>query len=489
MTKPLWDHIRFQARLRPGALAVFGPAGPVTYQTLVNDTAALATELLERALTRHDMVGLHMGFSYLHLLLIVALDRLGIPSMSFESRGAVPASPDDCRRFGLTAIISGETAPADPPRRWITMAEPDRPTLGKPDPARLARLDSPPDALVRVMWSSGTTGGAKGSLLTRSTQHHRNMVRRRYRGFGPRTRYFTGIPLSTGPGYGRVIAVLSAGGAVVLPCPPTDFVSLANTVGVTVAGSTPATLSGLLDQSGAAGRRLETVELLDVLGAHLPTKLAQDARLRLTPNIWISYGSTEADQVATADAAVGIADASAVGFLMPCIEAQIVDAADRPVPNGQEGVLRVRGDQVVAGYHDNPEATRRNFRDGWFYAGDLGVISDQGLLRVTGRIEELITRDGASVSALPLEEAIRGVPGVRDVAVFALTGADGAQEICAALVLDPGADAPAIRRAAAQKLGDQAPTRVFMIDSLPRNAAGKVLRRQLVEMARRAVKL
>jgi len=489
MTKPLWDHIQFQARQRPGALAVFGPAGPVAYHTMVLDTEALATELLERNLTRQDMVGLQMGLTYLHLLLILALDRLSIPSMSFESRDATPVTPDDCRQFGLTAVISGAASPAEPACRWITMAEPHRPKLGNPDHARLAQLDSPPDALVRVMWSSGTTGGAKGSPLTRSVQHHRVTVRRLIRGFGPRTRYFTLMRFSNSTGYARAIAVLAAGGAVVLPCPPTDFVGLANLIGVTVTSGPPATLSALLGQSGGRVQRLETVEFFEVLGAHLPAKLAQDARLFLTPNLWINYGATEVDQAATADAAVCVADPSAVGFVVPWMEVEIVDASGRPVPSGQEGRVRVRGAPMIAGYYRNPDATRRNFSDGWFHPGDLGSLADHGLLRVTGRIEEVIAQDGVMISALPLEEMIRGVPGVRDVAVFPLTGTDGAQEIGAALVLETGAGAKAVRQAISAQLGGQAPTRVFMTDALPRNASGKVMRRQLVEMAQRAVKL
>src|SRR5271168_5085525 len=225
------------------------------------------------------------------------------------------------------------------------------------------------------------------------------------------------MPFSAGTSYARAVAVLSAGGAVVLPCPPIDFVSLANTVGVTTTCGSPSMLAELLGRRGDAVRRLETMESFEVLGEHLPVKLAQDARSFLTPNISNEYGATETDRVATADAAVCIADPSAAGFLTPWIEAEIVDAADRPVPNGQEGRLRVRGAPVIAGYYRNDDATRRNFRDGWFYLGDIGIITDHGLLRVTGRIEDQITRDGVSISVLPLEEMIRAVPGVRDVAV------------------------------------------------------------------------
>jgi acyl-coenzyme A synthetase/AMP-(fatty) acid ligase len=116
------------------------------------------------------------------------------------------------------------------------------------------------------------------------------------------------------------------------------------------------------------------------------------------------------------------------------------------------------------------------------------MITEAGLLRITGRVEDVILRDGVTDSPLPLEEAIRGLPGVRDVAVFALPHADGSQVVCAALVLDPGADAAAIQAGVAARLGTQAPTRMVRVEQLPRNPNGKVLRRELIDWVQRTGK-
>src|SRR5206468_2513727 len=124
-------------------------------------------------------------------------------------------------------------------------------------------------------------------------------------------------------------------------------------------------------------------------------KLLQDARFFLTPNLFITYGTTETGRVARTDAAVALADPTAVGYLTPWLETEIVDEADRPVPAGQEGRVRVRGAQVITSYYRAEVATRRSFRDGWFHPGDIGVLAESGLLRLTGRIEDVIVRDGA----------------------------------------------------------------------------------------------
>jgi acyl-CoA synthetase (AMP-forming)/AMP-acid ligase II len=148
-------------------------------------------------------------------------------------------------------------------------------------------------------------------------------------------------------------------------------------------------------------------------------------------------------------------------------------------------VVRLRGPLVVSHYHNDPAASARIFRDGWLYPGDLGVLTEQRLLRITGRLEEAIERDRVPVSPLPLEEVLRGLPGVRDVAVFGVDTAGGAPEFCAALILEPGADPATIRAGAAAQLGERAPVRFFVVDSLPRNPNGKVVRRELAALAQR----
>jgi acyl-coenzyme A synthetase/AMP-(fatty) acid ligase len=199
----------------------------------------------------------------------------------------------------------------------------------------------------------------------------------------------------------------------------------------------------------------------------------------------MAYGVTEIGRVAVADAAIVFADPAATGYVIPWVDLEIVDAADRPVAPGREGQVRLRSAQMVAGYLNDADATRRNFRDGWFYPGDVGTLTSDRLLRLTGRIEDVIDQDGALVSPLAIEDALRGVTGVRDVAVFTLPEAGGAATICAALVLAPGVAPTAVRTEAAARLGDRVPARLFVVERLPRNAAGKVVRRELAEMALR----
>jgi acyl-CoA synthetase (AMP-forming)/AMP-acid ligase II len=481
VTPALWDHLVFQARQRPSAPAVFDPAGPIAFHSLVRDVAGMATELLERGIGRSDMVALDLGFSYRHLILILALDRLSIPSLSLVQSDPPPPAAALRARLGATVVISRRAAPAaEPADRWIVMDERARPQPCQPDLARLAAIDSPADALVRVIWSSGTTGEGKGAPIGRTIQAHRLSARRMVRGLGPRTRYFTGAPFSASPGYIMALATLAAGGSVVLPDPAVDFFSRANALGVTATSASPAMLAELISHAPTCG--LETMDMLMVSGAPLTSQLVRQTRLALTPNLWTGYGTTEIDGIAQVDTTVTLDDPSAVGFTYPWVDVEIVDPADRKLPPGREGVLRVRSPQTIAGYHDDDAATRQHFRDRWFYPGDVGTISPEGLLRITGRVEDMIVRDGVGIAPQPIEAAITALPQVRDAAVFAMPRSDGAQEIWAAVVLESGADPRAI--ADAVKLGDRTLARLLVIDRLPRNANGKVMRRVLIELAR-----
>jgi acyl-coenzyme A synthetase/AMP-(fatty) acid ligase len=481
----VFDHIAFQARVRPDGFAVLGLAGPVTFARLVHDAEGLATDLLEHGLTPRDMVGLNIGYSYLHVLLVLALDRLGIPSMSFPT--ANPAVPPTMRpEFGVTTVITSGAIPTPPPGRCIEMREEHRPQIGKSDPARLAQIVAAPGDMVRLTWTSGSTGSSKGSPMDRAIQQLRLTALRKLRALGPGVRYLAAMPLSSGYCYAMMLAVLCGGGAIVLPDPSIDLVTRANTLGVTATGTPPSMLTELLGREGDATRRLATVAFFDVVGAHLPSRLARETLLHLTPNLCSTYGSTEGGWAATAGAAVCIDDPSAVGYRIPWMAVQAVDAADRPVPPGTEGVLRIKGDQVVMRYHGDEATTRRVFRDGWFHPGDLGMVTADGMVRVTGRVEDVIVRDGVAIAPQPIEEAIGALPQVREVAVFPMPGPDGAQQIWAAVVLEPGADPHAL--AASIRLGERTPARLLVLERLPRNANGKVVRRFLVDLATRSAK-
>ena len=265
-----------------------------------------------------------------------------------------------------------------------------------------------------------------------------------------------------------------------------DLAPLVRTTAATTIGLNVAILGELFATQASALRGLESVRL-EVTGGHLPLKLASDTRTLFTPNVLTVYGTTECTTTAMADMAVAVAQPAAVGFLVPSIEAEIVDAEDRVLAAGAGGAARLRGRQIVEGYFNDDLATEQHFRAGWFYPGDVGSIGPDGLLRITGRLTELIKTGGVEIAPVPIELALAAQPGVRDAAVFALTLPNGTQQLGAALVLQPGADARKILAAVRDRIGPQAPTQAIALAALPRSAGGKLLRAELARLAQDAM--
>jgi len=175
-----------------------------------------------------------------------------------------------------------------------------------------------------------------------------------------------------------------------------------------------------------------------------------------------------------------------VGLPFPGQEARVVDVRTRRlVAPGAVGEIEVRGPHVFAGYLNQPTATADSFdAEGWFKTGDLGCISSDGYLTISGRAKELIITGGYNVYPREVEDVLLRCPGVAEAAVFGLPDAEFGECVCAALVRsDPGLSAPAVIAFCKEQLaGYKKPRHVAFVEALPRNALGKVQKHLLVKM-------
>lgn len=373
-------HVAYQARLEPGAVAVIGPAGPVTRAALARDVAAAARLLAAEGVGPADRVGLALGASYLHLVLILACDRLGVASASLDG---LP-QPADPAALGLALVVAATARPAGAAGRWLTLADEHRPRLdsGAGDGLADRPVDAPPDAVGRIVWTARPGGDATPIALTRRVQARRIEVWRQALGLGPRCRALVGLPLSSAAGQALPLAALAAGGTAVLPAPAPDVFALAGATGVTHACVPAPQLARLVEAADRATGRLGGLERLDVIGAPVPPALIRTALQTLTPRLRLLYGTSETDMVSGGPATLGLDDPAAAGFVLPWCAVAIVDAAGRPLPAGQEGALRIRAPELAAGAAADPA----RWHDGWLDPGERGTLGDDGMLRLTGRV-------------------------------------------------------------------------------------------------------
>ena len=249
----------------------------------------------------------------------------------------------------------------------------------------------------------------------------------------------------------------------------------------------PNALHRLLEQLPAGAPRPVSLEEIETSGALLPDPVYLAARDRLCMRITSGYGTTETGWTTLTPAGELSARPGAVGFAVPGIEIQIVGADAAPLPSGSAGALRIRGASCVLAYHHDPAASAQVFRDGWFYPGDEATIDADGMLTLVGRTSEVINKGGQKISPRVVEEVVLSASGVRDAAAFGVKLPSGVTQLWAAIVLDGDAPAragaAAMRELCAKRLKASAPDVFLRLKEIPRNAMGKILRRELEKMA------
>jgi acyl-CoA synthetase (AMP-forming)/AMP-acid ligase II len=177
-------------------------------------------------------------------------------------------------------------------------------------------------------------------------------------------------------------------------------------------------------------------------------------------------------------------DADGTGVLGPGVDVMILDAAGRPLPPGQEGIIAVRTPTMADGYLGRPEETAAAFRDGWFISGDVGALVGRRRLRLAGRHDELVNIGGLKVPAPQIEQQLRAQRPIADAAVVTVHLQRGAVSVGIALVRAPGASQDEATEALRHtlQLGPDQRARVVFLDVIPRLPTGKTDRMALLRL-------
>jgi acyl-coenzyme A synthetase/AMP-(fatty) acid ligase len=217
-------------------------------------------------------------------------------------------------------------------------------------------------------------------------------------------------------------------------------------------------------------------------GGLLSLSLIAEARAKLCSGIVILYGSTEAGGTAFATCDQLTAIEGAIGFVAPWAEVAIVSENGDPLPPGTNGIVRIRAPSTQGAPYP-PGTDNPSFRDGWFYPGDLGRIGADGMMVLTGRTSEIINVGGQKLAPDTIEDVLCKHPAVKEAGAFGHFGEAGIEEISVAVVTSrPVADSVLIDWCAERNIPIR---RVFVVETLPKTASGKIhrdlLKRQLLD--------
>ncbi|MFJ3694930.1 class I adenylate-forming enzyme family protein [Streptomyces sp. NPDC090052] len=366
------------------------------------------------------------------------------------------------------------------------------PALGPPD------VEVRPEDDATIIYTSGTTGRPKGAVATHLAQvgammnplYHAAasaLARGTVPGQGPAPVALMTFPFFHVAAFTSVYAAMSAGGTLVLmrKWDAEKALTAIRAHGVTFYAGVPATALQLLDAAERSGDGLESLVMLSTGGAAAPPDLVRTVVARHGGRIEPrnGYGLTETCGGVLANfGAEYRAHPESVGRPTPATEVRIADRSGRALGDGDIGELWLRGQALVRGYWNAPEATAAAFQDGWFRTGDLATVHE-GRVNVVDRIKDMVVRGGENVYCVEVEAALHAHPDVLDAAVLGVAHPVLGEEVAAVVQLRDGSEAtPDVLRA---HVGEtlaafKVPAYVFArAEPLPRNATGKVLKREL----------
>jgi malonyl-CoA/methylmalonyl-CoA synthetase len=252
----------------------------------------------------------------------------------------------------------------------------------------------------------------------------------------------------------------------------------------------PTFYSRLLDEPGFDRELVRHMRLFVSGSAPLSAEVHREFSARTGHAILERYGMTETN-MNTSNPYNGARVPGSVGPPLPGVMLRIADPASGAVlPQGEVGVIEVKGPNVFKGYWNMPEKTAEEFRpDGWFITGDLGYVDEQGYVFISGRAKDLIISGGLNVYPAEVEALLDEIPGVAESAVIGVPHRDLGEAVVAVLQSrDAGLDEPAVLAALDGKLARfKQPKRVVFVPELPRNAMGKVQKAMLREQYRTLV--
>ncbi|XRQ08572.1 AMP-binding protein [Actinomadura welshii] len=401
----------------------------------------------------------------------------------------------------LAATVDALRPHLDGVRRYVCL---DAAHGGTPSLASwtAGRSEDPPavaydlDDVVAVSPTGGTTGRPKGVMNTHrsfQTAFAHMMLAFHYPADAPIVN-LAAAPMTHAAGVLSMPASARGGTVVILPRPePSALLTAIERHGVTELFLPPTVIYRLLESPGIGARDLSSLRYLIYGAAPMSTgKLARAIEV-FGPVLIEGYGQMEAfaaisylrpEEHFTGGRLAPESRLGSCGRPYPLITVEIRGEDGRPVPPGVPGEICVRGDLVMKGYYRDPERTAETVVDGWLHTGDVGHLDEDGYLHITDRTKDMVISGGYNVFPSEVEQVLWKHPAVQDCAVVGVPHPEWGEAVHAVVELNPGG------RVTAEELialcrnalgGVRAPKTVAFVDSLPRSANGKVLKKAVRE--------
>ena len=511
------------------ALEFFG--AETTYAELGDQVARAANALRKLGVRRGDRVALVLPNCPQHVVAFYAILRIGAIAIEhnplyterelrhqFEDHGAKVAIVWDKvagtvvgfpRDVGVQTVVSVDVTRAMPLRIRVALRLPVKKardsrtalTVGRAvagavawstltDASRINRRVAGPELgdIAVLQYTSGTTGSPKGAILTHSNlRANASQGEAWVPGLRPGMEVFYGV-LPMFHAYGLTLCLtfaISMGARLVL-FPKFDeklVLDAMRTTPATFLPAVPPIYDRLVTAATAKGVSLRGIRFAISGAMNLPIDTVTRWETTTGGLLVEGYGMTETSPVALGNPIGPSRRPGTVGVPFPSTDIRVVDPADPTADRGidEEGELLIRGPQVFSGYWNRPSETAETLLPGgWLRTGDIVRVSADGFVTIVDRIKELIITGGFNVAPSEVESVLLSHPSIADAAVVGLPSLSGGEDVIAVVVLAPGTtlDLDDFRAWAKSHLASyKVPRRIEVVDELPRNIVGKVLRR------------
>jgi len=493
--------LEHHARRTPSKpLAVFGD-DVVNYQEMVEWAAALAGGLQARGVASGDVVALLSYNSIEFLATIFAANHAGAIAMPINWRLAAAELRYILEHSEARVLVCDDTlldlanaatnemagdlvrvaVSTDSSAGWERFAD-----LAD-ESARPARAQVEGDDVHRLMYTSGTTGRPKGVMITHANLAWKNYAHITEFGFTS-----SDLGLACGPLYHvgaldlTTTSLIAAGATIIIhrAFEASDVVDEIERSRVSTVWLAPAMVNAIMALPDIEQRDLSSVRVVINGGEKMPIPLIERLQRTFT-SAWFAdaYGLTETvsgDTFLDRDSLV--TKLGSVG--RPCLylEVDIWDEHGASVPAGERGEVVLRGPKVFKGYWRDPDATRAAFAGGWFHTGDIGVQDDDGYLYIVDRLKDMIVSGGENIASSEVERVLYEHESVVEAAVVGRPDDRWGEVPVAYVVVSSAAAATPeelVEHCRQQLARFKVPKEVLLIDALPRNPSGKVLKREL----------
>lgn len=493
-----------------------------TWAELDRDVAALARGLIGAGIEAGDRVGIWGPNSAEWTLVQLATARVGAILVNVNPSYRTHEFSYAVNQSGMRMLVCAtsfrtsdyramveETAEHNPTLERVVLLDDadswagliaDGEGVGDDDLAAREAMLRPDDA-INIQYTSGTTGYPKGATLS-----HRNILNNGYLvgevcGYTEADRVC--IPVPFYHCFGMVmgnLACLTHGATMVIPAPGFDPALTLRAVSderCTSLYGVPTMFIAEWALPDLASYDLSSVRTGIMAGSPCPEEMMKKLINAGIDEMTIAYGMTETSPVSThtrrddsLERKVGT-----VGRVCPHLEIKIVDpVSGDTVPRGEAGEFCTRGYSVMLGYWQDEEKTQEAVdADGWMHTGDLGVMDDDGYVRITGRIKDMVIRGGENIYPREIEEFLYTHPDIEDVQVVGVPDAKYGEELCAWLRMRPGTeplDADGVRAYASGRLAHyKIPRYVMVVEEFPMTVTGKVRKVEMREVSTRELGL